>query len=80
MKFFQIVAEILLNAEKTELFVAMFVNYVIIVLEINVFAHLQIFEDWLKWCWKFVIWVLTILIPYAMSWTMERLTKEHFQV
>lgn len=48
MKFFQIVAEILLNAEKTELFVAMFVNYVIIVLEINVFAHLQIFEDWLK--------------------------------
>ena len=48
MKFFQIVAEILLNAEKTELFVAMFVNYVIIVLEIKVFTHLQIFEDWLK--------------------------------
>ena len=44
----QIVAEILLNAEKTQLFVAMFVNYVLIVLKIKGSAHLRIFEDRLK--------------------------------
>lgn len=44
----QIVAEILLNAEKTQLFVAMFVNYVLIVLKIKVSPHLRIFEDQLK--------------------------------